>query len=120
MFKKNEHDIMKAIDFYVEKIEGFEAMSFAERRDSAIKAKLTNRQHTKPTLKAIFRVKPSKEACSEYSYKTLTGRGEIECFTLNQCVPMRELSNKPRTDAQKSATKKTAYGLAKGQSDHLV
>ncbi|ENU6330354.1 exonuclease domain-containing protein [Vibrio parahaemolyticus] len=107
---------MKAIDFYVEKIEGFEAMSFAERRDSAIKAKLTNRQHTKPTLKAIFRVKPSKEACSEYSYKNPYGRGEIECFTLNQCVPMRELSNKPRTDAQKSATKKLLMASPKGKA----
>lgn len=107
---------MKAIDFYIEKIEGFEAMSFAERRDSAIKAKLTNRQHTKPTLKAIFRVKPSKDASSEYSYKNPYGRGEIDCFTLSQCVPMRELSSKPRTDAQKSATKKLLMASPRGKA----
>lgn len=107
---------MRAIDFYIEKIEGFEAMSFAERRDSAIKAKLTNRQHTKPTLKAIFRAKPAKGACSEYSYKNPYGRGEIECFTLNQCVPMRELSSKPRSEAQKSATKRLLMASPKGKA----
>lgn len=107
---------MKAIDFYIEKIEGFEAMSFAERRDSAIKAKLTNKQHTRPTLKAIFRAKPAKGACSEYSYKNPYGRGEIECFTLRQCVPMRELSNKPRTEAQNAATKKLLMASPKGKA----
>lgn len=107
---------MKAIDFYIEKIEGFEAMSFAERRDSAIKAKLTNKQHTRPTLKAIFRAKPAKGACSEYSYKNPYGRGEIECFTLKQCVPMRELSNKPRSEAQKSATKRLLMASPKAKA----
>lgn len=107
---------MKAIDFYIEKIEGFEAMSFAERRESAIKAKLTNKQHTKPTLKAIFRAKPAKGACSEYSYKNPYGRGEIECFTLNQCVPMRELSSKPRSAAQKCATKKLLMASPRGKA----
>lgn len=107
---------MRAIDFYIEKIEGFEAMSFAERRDSATKAKLTNKQHTRPTLKAIFRAKPAKGACSEYSYKNPYGRGEIECFTLKQCVPMRELSNKPRSEAQKSATKRLLMASPRGKA----
>ncbi|MCR9684224.1 3'-5' exonuclease [Vibrio antiquarius] len=114
--RKNEHKIMRAIDFYIEKIEGFEAMSFAERRESAAKANLIGKQHTKPTLKAIFRVKPSKEARSRYSYKNPYSSGKIECFTLRQCVPMRELSNKPRTEAQNAATKKLLMASPKGKA----
>lgn len=102
-----------AINFYIEKITGFEVMTFEQRREAAKELKLDEKQHTKATLKAIFRMKPSKEAVSNYSYKN--GYGQlIDCYTLSQCVPMRALSKKPRSSAQKAAASKLAEASRKG------
>lgn len=92
-----------ALDYYTRKIDGFKAMSFEERRSAAQDAKLSDKQHTKTTLKELFRVKPSKEAKSDYGYKNDFGT-YVNCYRLDQCVPMRPLSNKPRTEKQKQAT----------------
>ncbi|MFG0448349.1 exonuclease domain-containing protein [Vibrio sp. YQ_11] len=92
------------LEFYCKKIEGFEGMSFEARREAVKAADLSTKMHNQSTLKEIFRVKPEKNAVSEYSYKNPYGRGKIECFRLEQCVPMRPLSSKPRTEAQKAAT----------------
>lgn len=93
-----------ALDFYKNIIDSFESMSFEDRRAAAQAAKLTDKQHTKTTLKELFRVKPAKGEMSRYSYKS--GYGEVLCFTLSQCVPMRALPKNARTTAQKSATQR--------------
>ncbi|MEZ9585756.1 hypothetical protein [Vibrio cyclitrophicus] len=90
---------MRAIDSYTDKIEHFEAMTFQERRDAVRIANLDDKQHTKSILKAIFRVKPDPDSVSEFSYKNSWGQC-VECFTLNQCVKMREPSKKPRSKSQ--------------------
>lgn len=92
-----------AIEFYERRIEGFNSMSFDERRDAVAKAELTTQYHTRPTLKALFRVKPSPDAHSDYGYTNDYGQ-HIECFTLAQCIPMRPLPKTPRTCAQVAAT----------------
>ncbi|MEZ9342222.1 exonuclease domain-containing protein [Vibrio cyclitrophicus] len=105
---------MRAIDSYTDKIEHFETMTFQERRDAVRKANLDDKQHTKSTLKAIFRVKPASDSVSEYSYKNNWGK-YVECFTLNQCVNMREPSKKPRSKAQVVASEALANNV-KAQS----
>lgn len=97
----------KTMDVYIDAIDGFEAMSFKERRAAVRKASLDDKMHTKSTLKSIFRVKPHKEAVSKYSYKNDWGQ-MIECFTLDQCVNMREPVGKPRSKAQINAAQKLA------------
>lgn len=92
-----------AIDFYIEHIDGFESMSFAQRRDAVRDAKLDNRHHTKATLKGIFRVKPAQDAMSTQTY-TNEFKQEVCLYTLSQCVNMREPSSKPRSEAQKKAS----------------
>lgn len=78
------------LEFYKEKIENFESMSFEERRKTVTALKLDDKQHNKATLKGIFRVKPAKLAVSEYSFKNRFGK-HVDCYTLKQCVPMREM-----------------------------
>lgn len=102
-----------AINFYIEKITGFEVMTFEQRRDAAKELKLDEKQHTKATLKAIFRMKPSKEAVSNYSYKNGYGR-HVECFSVSQCVPMRALPAKPRTSAQRAAAERLKHASIVG------
>ncbi|ELP5729269.1 3'-5' exonuclease [Vibrio vulnificus] len=92
-----------AIDFYNRRIDGFGAMSFEERRDFVVKARLDKQYHTRPTLKALFRVKPSPDAISEYGYINDYGM-HIECFTLEQCIPMRPISVSQRSSDQLAAT----------------
>lgn len=90
-----------SLEFYINQIADFKSMTFEERRNAAKVAGLDGKQHTKSTLKAVFRAKPAKGEVSQFSYK-----GEyrdIDCFTLSQCVPMREKTKKPRTEAQKEA-----------------
>lgn len=100
-------DMNNPIDFYVERIEGFNDMSFKERRAAVRKMNLDDKMHNKSTLKSIFRVKPHKDAVCEYSYKNHWGQ-MVECFNLDQCVNMREVTTKPRTQAQTEAAKKLA------------
>lgn len=78
------------LEFYKEKIENFESMSFEDRRKAVTALKLDDKQHNKATLKGIFRVKPAKLAVSEYSFKNRFGK-HVDCYTLKQCVPMREM-----------------------------
>lgn len=92
-----------ALDFYSRKITGFKSMTFEERRAEAKKANLEDKQHTKTTLKEVFRVKPANDAKSQYQYKNDFGT-TVQCFTLAQCIPMRALTNKPRSDKQKATT----------------
>lgn len=87
------------LEFYKEKIENFESMTFEERRAAVTDLKLDDKQHCKSTLKAVFRVKPAKDAVSEYSFKNGFGK-HVDCYTLSQCVPMKALSKKPRSSAQ--------------------
>ncbi|WP_017630641.1 hypothetical protein [Vibrio sp. 624788] len=94
---------MRAIDSYTDKIEHFETMTFQERRDAARIANLDDKQHTKSTLKAIFRVKPAPNSVSNYRYINSWSQ-HVECFTLNQCVNMREPSKIPRSKAQVAAS----------------
>lgn len=93
-----------ALEFYISKIDNFESMTFEERRAAAQEAKLADKQHTKTTLKELFRVKPAKGEMSRFSYKN--GYGEVLCFTLSQCVPMRALAKSARTAAQEEATRR--------------
>lgn len=105
------------IDFYTSHIKGFESMSFEERRkavNSCDIESVKNKFHNKTTLKDIFRVKPRKDAVSEYSYKNFVGT-HISCFRLEQCQPMRNPPNKPRTAKQQEQATKLAT-LAKGNS----
>lgn len=95
-----------AINAYNKLIRNFESMSFEQRREAVSASKspsLKDKLHTKSTLKALFRVKPKKDAISSYSYKNEYGK-HIECFTLAQCQPMRALSIKPRSQAQIQAS----------------
>lgn len=102
-----------AINFYIEKITGFEAMTFEQRRDAAKELKLDEKQHTKATLKAVFRMKPSKEAISNYSYKNGYGQ-HVECFSVSQCVPMRALPTQARTSAQHAAAERLKHASIVG------
>lgn len=98
-------DKMSALEFYSNSIDGFESMSFKERRQAVMEAKLDGRFHNRTTLKVLFRVKPIKSAVSSYSYKN-QWKKPIMCFTLSQCEEMRDPSDKPRSDAQLKATAK--------------
>ena len=104
-----------ALDFYIDKIDGFADMDFQQRRDAACAAELDTKQHTKTTLKEVFRVKPKQGAISEYEYKGDYGN-YIQCYTLKQCTPMRNLVKKPRTKAQNEATE--ALALRSRASSH--
>ncbi|HIF9439693.1 TPA: exonuclease domain-containing protein [Photobacterium damselae] len=97
---------MRAIDYYISKIENFEKMTFSERRDS-IKNNAINREkmHTKATLKALFRLKPAANATPAGSYVN-NYKQEINLFFPKDCVPMREISKKTRSEAQIKATNK--------------
>lgn len=103
------------LEFYKDKIENFESMSFEERRKAVTALKLDDKQHNKATLKGIFRVKPAKLAVSEYSFKNGVGK-HVDCYTLSQCVPMKALSKKPRSSAQKAAALKFAEASRKGSN----
>lgn len=103
------------LEFYKEKIENFESMTFEERRAAVTNLKLDDKQHCKSTLKAVFRVKPAKDAVSDYSFKSGFGR-HVDCYTLSQCVPMKALSKKPRSSAQKAAVLKLAEASRKGSN----
>lgn len=103
------------LEFYKDKIENFESMSFEERRKAVTALKLDDKQHNKATLKGIFRVKPAKLAVSEYSFKNHFGQ-LVDCYTLSQCVPMKALSKKPRSSAQKAAALKLAEASRKGSN----
>ncbi|GAL15164.1 hypothetical protein JCM19233_6182 [Vibrio astriarenae] len=97
---------MNAINYYNDKIKGFEAMTFEERREQFKALGLDDvKAHTKATLKGLFRVKPAKDAepCSSYKndYKKI-----VNLYHLNQCTPMRALPQNPRSEAQKAATQK--------------
>jgi DNA polymerase-3 subunit epsilon len=94
------------MEFYNEQIKDFEDLSFEDRREAALQLQEI-KNHTKVTLKTIFRMKPSKVAVSEYRYKNSYSQ-VIECFTIKQCVPMRPLSSKARTVAQIETAKKLA------------
>lgn len=97
---------MNAIDFYIEHIENFKNMDFKQRREAVQLAKIeSEKYHTKATLKGLFRLKPAKDARSEKDYKSEFG-GRVQLYRIDQCVAMRELSKKPRTEAQEEATKK--------------
>lgn len=97
---------MKAIDFYTSRIDGFETMTFEDRRYWVEYERLgSEKMHTKATLKGLFRVKPAKSECPVGSYKN-DYKQEIELYHFDQCVPMRALSKKPRSEAQKTATEK--------------
>lgn len=103
------------LEFYKEKIENFESMTFEERRAAVTDLKLDDKQHCKSTLKAVFRVKPDKDAVSDYSFKNGFGK-HVDCYTLSQCVPMKALSKKPRSSAQKAAALKLAEASRKGSN----
>lgn len=103
------------LEFYKEKIENFESMTFEERRAAVTDLKLDDKQHCKSTMKAVFRVKPAKDAVSEYSFKNGVGK-HVDCYTLSQCVPMKALSKKPRSSAQKAAALKFAEASRKGSN----
>ncbi len=97
---------MKAIDYYNDKIENFEEMTFEERRYWLEYHCLDkDKMHTKATLKGLFRLKPAKDAKPAGSY-TNDYKQEIDLYHPIDCVPMRNVSKKPRTEAQKQATKK--------------
>lgn len=101
------------LEFYKEKIENFESMTFEERRAAVTNLKLDGKQHCKSTLKAVFRVKPAKDAVSDYSFKNGFGR-HVDCYTLSQCVPMRALPAKPRTSAQRAAAERLKHASIVG------
>lgn len=101
------------LEFYKEKIENFESMTFEERRAAVTNLKLDDKQHCKSTLKAVFRVKPAKDAVSDYSFKNGFGR-HVDCYTLSQCVPMRALPAKPRTSAQRAAAERLKHASIVG------
>ncbi|MEI8659265.1 3'-5' exonuclease [Vibrio sp. Hal054] len=92
------------LEFYCSKIDGFQDMSFEERRSAVEQKGLTDKQHTRTSLKEVFRMKPHKDSISHYKYPNPYGRGQVECFTIAQCTPMKALSGKPRTKAQIAAT----------------
>jgi hypothetical protein len=97
---------MRAIDYYNEKIEGFEDMDFEERRYWLEHECLDkDKKHTKATLKGLFRLKPAKDAipCGWY---TNDYKQEVALYHAIDCVPMRNVSKKPRTEAQEEATRK--------------
>jgi DNA polymerase III epsilon subunit-like protein len=97
---------MKAIDYYKSEIENFEEMSFEDRRYwLEYKCMDKDKMHTKATLKGLFRLKPAKDAKPVGSY-TNDYRQEIDLYHAIDCVPMRNVSKKPRSEAQKQATKK--------------
>lgn len=100
---------------YFRDIDRFESMSFEERRSAVKNLNMDEKFHTKKTLKEVFRVKPKHDAISSYSYKDCY-KNEIQCYTLSQCIPMRPLSTKPRTKAQKEATKKMLLSTPKGKA----
>lgn len=105
-FEENLGEIMKAIDYYKSKIENFEEMSFEDRRYwLEYKCLDKDKKHTKATLKGLFRLKPAKDAkpCGWY---TNDYKQEIALYYAIDCVPMRNVSKKPRTEAQKAATRK--------------
>ncbi|CAH0530722.1 hypothetical protein CTH30272_03064 [Allocatenococcus thiocycli] len=80
---------MKAIDFYKDTIKGFEEMDFAQRRDAVDHEGIDNKKmHTKATLKALFRLKPSKNAVPAGSYIN-DYKNEINLYRIDQCVAMR-------------------------------
>lgn len=92
------------IEKYSTIIEGFDSMTFQQRREAVAEhPNLMCSQHNRTTLKELFRFKPKKGEVSEYSYKGVYGK--VDCWRLNQCVAMRELPNKSRTAKQKQATK---------------
>lgn len=109
-----------ALEFYTDKIEGFADMDFQQRRDAAIDAGLDDKQHTKTTLKEVFRAKPAKDAVCEYEFKGDYG-SYIQCYMLKQCVAMRNPSKKPRTEAQVEATRKlTKKNLVSSRKNQIA
>lgn len=89
---------------YSNRIEGFEEMDFDARRAAVERSEfLSSKHHTKATLKALFRVKPRPDAVSEYSFKNTYGKS-INCYRLDQCIPMRPCNASPRTKKQIKAT----------------
>ncbi|MDN2483853.1 3'-5' exonuclease [Vibrio agarivorans] len=99
--------------WYSQRISGFEEMNFEQRRE-AVKSKFDDKPHTKTTLKEVFRLKPASDEKSPYSYKNEFGTW-VYCYTVAQCLPMRALSTKPRSQAQNDAAKKLVR-LAKESS----
>lgn len=97
---------MKAIDYYKSKIDNFVELSFEDRRHQ-LKCQCLDKDkmHTKATLKGLFRLKPASDAkpCGSY---TNDFKKEINLYYAIDCVPMRNVSSKPRTKAQAQATKK--------------
>lgn len=102
---KRQFEMQSPLDFYIEKIDGFVDMDYQQRREAATKAGLADKQHTKTSLKEIFRAKPAKDAVSEYEYKGDYGN-HVQCYMLKQCVAMRNPSKASRTKAQIEATEK--------------
>lgn len=91
---------MYTIKKYSSKIDGFENMSFEERREVARPMGLC---HTKKVLKEVFRLKPAPDADTDKSYKSQFGQ-EVIVYRIDECVPMRPATNKAQTVAQKMAT----------------
>ncbi len=61
------------------------------------------KKHTKSTLKGLFRVKPTADSPIAGEYKSDYGK-YVTLYYLEDCKPMRALSNKPRSEAQIKAT----------------
>lgn len=98
-----------ALEYYQRRIEGFESMSFEQRREAiSNKLNLHDKQHTRSTLKALFRMKPRPDAKSEYGYKNYFGK-YVDCYRVDQCVPMRALSKKSRSEKQREASEKLVH-----------
>jgi len=96
-----------ALEFYTDRINGFADMDYRQRRNAAAQADLDDKQHTKSTLKEIFRVKPAEGAVSNYGFKNQYG-AQVQCYTLKQCVPMRNLAKRARTAKQEKASQNLA------------
>lgn len=108
-----------ALDYYRLKIADFESMTYEQRRAVVAERGLTDKFHTKATLKELFRVKPVKGAVSEYQYPNPYGRGQIECFTIAQCCAMRSLpASSVRTAAQIAAADKLAIAARKNSGQY--
>lgn len=107
------------LKLYKEKVKDFELMTFEERRAAVTALNIDDQQHCKSTLKAVFRVKPAKDAVSEYSFKNKFGK-IVDCYTLKQCAPMNAPSNKPRSSAQKAAASKLAQASKKRSSRNMA
>ncbi|MGR5269742.1 exonuclease domain-containing protein [Vibrio astriarenae] len=112
---------MKAIDYYIKKIEGFENMDFEERRYWLEYHCLDkDKKHTKATLKGLFRLKPKADAKRCGSYKNDYSQ-QVDLFYAIDCIPMRNVSKKTRTLKQKAATQKLiASNLSKSPKGKAI